>query len=236
VSNYGLKFNTKHSINDFHLIMEYKYVHPPQKKKIKAEVPYMNYFYDFSTVGTNGEPVFTSRQIDVKLSLLASGRTKESLQVLYTMVMQWLLYSGKSQLIFDDMPDVYFMAEVEQISNWEELQWTGSITFSFIAEPFKRSIDYIGDVWDTFNFELDIVQDVEFDVVTTKMVSIYNVGIPVMPVLNVNTNMSIVYNSKSYSLLTGDNSFYSLKLANGYNTIVINGTGHIKFLYRKELL
>ena len=46
----------------------------------------------------------------------------------------------------------------------------------------------------------------------------------------------IILGGKTFILVVGDNKIYDLKLQNGANSIVINGTGHIKFIYRKVVL
>lgn len=234
---YGLNFNGKHSITDLNLIMDHKYIQAPPKTKIKLTVPFMNYFYDFSTVATNGVPVFTSRTIEVQFGLLAQNRNKEDLQVLYTNVMEWLLDTGKQRLIFDDIKDYYFMAEVEQISSWDELQYWGNLKIEFVCEPFRTSIDFVGaDIWDTFNFEEDITQTNTFNIVGTKIVTLYNARRLTMPTVNCSAAMSIIVSGITYNLVAGDNINYGLTLANGYNSITINGTGTIKFLYKKVVI
>lgn len=235
---YGLTFNGKHSINDFGLIMDHKYIYPPSKIKIKQQVPYMNYFYDFSTVGTNGDPVFDSRKIEVKFGLISRKHDKKDLQNLYTQVCEWLMDCNQSQLKFDDIPDYYFTAEVEEVSSWEELQWWGFITADFITEPFKEGVSQVGteQLWDPFNFETDYLQDTEFDVNGSKEVTIYNPGRPVTPQLSCNAQMVCTLNGYITTFPVGDSIDYEFKLQNGANTIQISGAGHVSFNFRKETL
>lgn len=231
----GFKFNSKHSYSDFKMILEKRTIYPPNKKKIKEDVPFMNGIYDFSTVGTNGEIVYGERQIFVSLGFMT--RSKELLAILFSSIFTWLMDSGKQQLIFDDIADYYFLAEVEEISNLDEFVRTGKLEIKFIAEPFKYGVNLEGsDIWDTFNFETDVLQDTEFDVVDTKTVNIINVGRSVIPTINVDATMSVILNSKTYNLSIGDNKLYDFMLWNGDNSIIINGTGHIKFIFRKQTL
>lgn len=231
----GFKFNNLHSYKDFRLFMERKQILPPAKVKIKETVPFMNGTYDFSTIGTNGEPVYGERQIQVTLGL--PTKSKEKLHILYSKILEWLQDTGRQQLIFDDICDYYFLAEVEDSPNFEELIRFGRLTVTFICQPFKIGVNLEGsDIWDTFNFETDVSQDTEFDVVDSKTVNIINVGRLVTPVINVDTNMSITFYNKTYNLVVGDNKFYDLKLKSGDNYITIDGTGNIKFLFRKEVI
>ena len=231
----GLTFNLKHSYTDFGLIMNSKKISSPSKKKIKVDVPFMNSSYDFSTVGSNGEIVYNQRSIDVNFTLLANS--KNELHSNLSIVLEWLQDTPQCQLIFDDISYYYFLAEVEDSIEINEEHNLAEIVIKFIAEPFKTSINYANnDIWDTFNFEEDMMQDDEFDVVATKTISIYNPGRLITPTINCSANMSIILGGKTFILVVGDNKIYDLKLQNGANSIVINGTGHIKFIYRKVVL
>lgn len=231
----GFTFNDKHNYKDYGLILESKQILPPAKQKIKQTVPFMNGTYDFSTIGTNGEPVYGEREVTITLGL--PTRSKENLHVLYSKILQWLQDTGQQKLIFDDICDYYFLAEVEDFSEFEELIRFGKLRVTFVCHPFKSGINLEGsDIWDTFNFEVDVAQDTEFDVTGSTTVNIINVGRIITPTLNVNTSMSLIFNSKTYNLTIGDNKFYDFKLANGDNSITINGTGHIKFLFRKQVI
>ena len=150
----GFTFNNKHN-HDMSVVMHSKSIQPPSKKKIKESVPFMNGSYDFSTVGSNGEIVYTERTITVVLGLPTDS--KERLHRLYSKTIEWLMDVGKCQLIFDDIKTYYFMAEVEATSTFDEVMSFGRLTVTFTADPFKTSIEYVGDnLWDTFNFEEDI--------------------------------------------------------------------------------
>jgi predicted phage tail component-like protein len=233
----GFTFNGKHIYKDldYKLYMHTKSIQSPSKKKIKESVPFMNGSYDFSTVATNGEPTYNERVITLELGLPTGS--KEDLYRLYSRTLEWLVDSGKCQLIFDDMIDYYFMAEVESQSTFEEVMEFGKLTVVFTAEPFKRGIDLAGDEeWDTFNFEEDYMQDTEFDVTTTKTLILYNPGRAIMPIINCNAVMNIVKDGVTYNLIIGDNRLYKFRIQNGANNIIINGTGHIRFLFRKEVL
>jgi predicted phage tail component-like protein len=195
----------------------------------------MNGSYDFSTVASNGEITYTERSIKIVLGLPAT--TKEQLYSIYSKTLEWLMGVGKSQLVFDDIFDYYFMAEVECASTFDEVLTFGNLEVEFIAEPFKQGACLVGDeAWDTFNFDEDVIQDVEFDVVTTKTITLYNPGRPVTPLINSIPAMSIVKDWLTYDLKLGDNKPYNFKLQNGSNTLTINGTGHIIFTFRKVSL
>jgi len=231
----GFNFNDKHSYRDIGLHMKSMSIQPPAKKKIKVDVPFMHGSYDFSTVGSNGEITYTERMVKVVLGF--QTRSKAQLYALYSVALEWLQDVGQSRLIFDDLNYYYFMAEIEGISTFEEMLTFGELEVTFTCEPFKSGIDPVGStLWDTFNFNEDVLQDSSYDVVGTKTVNIYNPGRLVTPLINCSVPMSIAFAGKTYPLIAGDNTPLGLKLLNGNNTLVINGTGHVSVLFRKVIL
>ena len=231
----GITFNDKHSFTDFGLIMNSKTISTPSKKKIKDSAPGMNSVYDFSTVASNGEITYNQRAIEVNFTLI--GTSKYNLQSKMTVITQWLQDTPQGQLVFDDISYYYFMAEVEGELTINEKNKVAEITVKFIAEPFKTSINIINsEIWDTFNFEEDIIQDMSFDVVSTLTVSIYNSGRLITPTIVTSANMSLIIRGVTYNLITGSNTVYGLKLLNGDNSIIINGTGNIEFIFHKVVI
>lgn len=228
----GFTFNGKHN-NDMGVVMHSKLIQPPSKKKIKDSVPFMNGNYDFSTIGSNGEPVYSDREITMVLGLPAT--TKEQLQVLYSSTLEWLEDTGRQELRFDAIYDYYFLAEVEESSSFEEVMEFGKLTVKFTAYPFKMSVDYVGsDIWDTFNFEEDYAQNNEFDIINSETILLYNPRRPVNPIIHCTSPMTIIKDDRYYNLISGDNKIYGFRLNSLENNIIVNGTGTIKFIFRKE--
>lgn len=228
----GFTFNGKHN-NDFKVVMQDKDIQSPAKKKVKDSVPFMNGSYDFSTVGSNGEIVYSERSITITLGIPAE--TKEELRIVYSKVHEWLVDVGQQKLIFDDEKDYYYLAEVEEATSFERIMEFGKLEVKFVVHPFKYSIDYVGvNIWDTFNFEEDYLQDTRYNIMTTKTLTMYNPGRTIRPIINCSVPMTMIQNGKSFSLSAGDNQVYGFYLNNGANTLIINGTGTIIFTFRKE--
>lgn len=238
---YGLTFNGKHSFEDFGLYIEKKTINPPAKTKILEAVPFMNSKYDFSTIGSGGEQVFDTRTIIVKLALLCYSM--EELYTIYSQVLEWLTDCGQSQLIFDFDQAYYYLADVQEASKFEDFAENGELEVTFIAEPFRYSVDYMGDdIWDNFNFLTDYTQYTnEFDITETgpgTAVIMYNNGRLVKPVINVDVDgMRVNYNNNIYYLNKGDNKLWDLKLENGRNILhFYNALGKVKIIFRCEVL
>lgn len=230
----GFTFNGRHN-NDIKVVMHNKSIQPPSKTKIKASVPFMSGEYDFSTIGSNGEIIYQNREISIEIGI--NTDSKESLQVMYSNVLEWILNVNGSQLIFDDSKDYYYIADVESSSTFEEMMSFGKLNIKFTAEPYKKGIDYATNaLWDTFNFEEDYLQDSDYDISGSKTIEIYNPKMAVMPIINCNSSMSVTHNNIVYNLGVGDNKPYGLRFQNGLNRLTFSGTGHVKILFRKVSL
>jgi phage-related protein len=228
----GFKFNNI-SNKDMNVVMHSKSIDPPAKKKIKESVPFMHGSYDFSTIGSDNGPLYSERSITLVLGIPANN--KEQLQVLYSNTLEWLQDVGKQQLVFDDIKDYYYMAEVEEASSFDQVMEFGVLTVKFVADPFKRSVEYVGsDVWDVFNFEEDTSQDNQYYVSGYREIMLYNPGRRVKPIINCDTFLSIIQNGKAYNLSSGDNKLYGFYLDPLTNDLKVNGHGTIKFIFRKE--
>jgi len=227
----GITFNNKHSSDDFNLILNSKELSTPSKKKIKSGVPGMNSLYDFSTVASGGEIVYNQRSLKYNFTLICNSKAQLHAQL--SEIFEWAQDTPQSQLIDDTIKDYYFMAEIEDSIVIKEKNNIAEITFNFIAEPFKTSLTLEGgDIWDTFNFETDVFQDVAYDIVGSKTITIINTGRLISPVINVTSPMTITINSKTFNLVTGNNSLYGLKLLSGSNSLHVVGNGSINFIYR----
>lgn len=229
-------FNGKDSYIDFGMILQKKSILSPSKKKIKLVVPYMNSMYDFSTIGSGGEILYNQREIAI--TFLLKLNNNEEIHTRYSSILQWLEDVPQQQLIFSDISDYYFLAEIEESSSFEQVvNHLGKMEIKFIAEPFKKSVNYVGDdIWNTFNFLEDITQATEFDVVGNKTVSIYNAGRITALEITASSTFTLTLDSQTYNISTGTNNLYDFKLKNGYNSIIITGTGNIKFNLRKVTL
>lgn len=234
--NYGLTFNGKHSFRDFGLIMFSKN-RPvlPEPKIVAEDMPCMDGEYDFSAANPDGEVKYKPRVLEIDFVLKEPD--PRWLRVKSNRIAAWLA-CGEQQLIFDDEPDKYYLAMVaNKLDLDNQIVTIKRFTAQFRCRPFKFGVSLVGEeAWDTFNFEEDVLQDTEFDVVDSLTVTIINVGRSVVPVINTDANMSITVSGNIYNLVPGDNKFYDLKFVNGENQISITGTGHIKFIFRKEVL
>ena len=232
---YGLTFNGRHS-SEFGLVM-FSRNRPilPEPKIVAEDLPGMDGEYDFSAANPDGEVKYKPRMQDIDFTLKERNPTR--LRVKANQIAAWLS-CGEQILIFDDEPDKFYLAMVaNKLDLDNQILSIKKFTVHFKCRPMKYGVNIEGsDIWDTFNFEEDVVQEVEFDVAGSKVLKIINTGRTVRPTINVDAPMDITFGGVTYSLIPGDNIIYGVRLAPGENQLTITGTGHIKILFRKEIL
>ncbi|MBO1909659.1 phage tail protein [Sporosarcina sp. 6E9] len=236
---YGIEFNGKHSYRDFGVTVSEKNIGYPDKEKIKVKVPFSNVEYDFS--GIYGEQTYTPRPLTYTFNVLNRNtvNTTERINVLETSISNWLMNSNGKQKLYDDsIPGYYYLAEVEGGLSFAELWNHGTLTIGFTAYPFMISELQEGhDIWDDFNFELDMAQSVEFTVDGSLNITLFNGGAPsVTPEIKASSAMQIKKGSVTYNVPNGTSKSEDFKLNTGENDLVITGNGTISFKFFKELI
>lgn len=202
---FGVTFNNKNSFTDFGLYIEEKHISSPLPKIIKDSVPYQNGAYDLSTIGSNGHIIYDTRNIVIKFLLISKDMS--NLYELYSFILEWLINVGQSQLIFDFMPDYYFLARVEDIPTFDEFIDNGDLQITFVCDPFKY------------------IRNNKTITITTPM-NIYNPYIYSSPNIRIYSNGTgdFILNNKTYSINTTTyKDLNYLYLENGENTISFNG-------------
>lgn len=229
-------FNNINSYTDLNIFLESFNIQPPSKKKIKETIPFMNGSYDFSSVCSNGEVVYGERLIKIKFNL--SERNRTSLYIKYSQVLEWLLNVGQKQLIFTDMPDYYYLAEVEDAPSFETIvKRAGIMEVEFVAHPFKYGKNNEGaDIWDYFNFETDYAQETKYSISGSKIIEIYNPSaIKITPSVVCSAPIEVTKGSTTYKFNIGNTKDWRFNLDKGKNNLTIKGTGTIEFIFRKEV-
>lgn len=236
---YGIFFNGKHSYNDLGVTIADKDIGYPEKEKIKVKVPFSNVEYDFSSL--YGDQTFTTRPLSYTFNVLDKHRNLDTVQVnlIETKLSNWLMGTvGKQKLHDDSVPGYYYLAEVEGGLSFEELWNYGTLTVEFTAYPFMIAELHEGnDLWDPFNFELDVAQVTDFTVNGSLDVTLYNAGTPsVTPAIEASATMDIIKDGVTYKIPSGKTKSDDFKLSSGENELTIKGNGTIKFTFYKELI
>ena len=230
----GILINNKHSFKDFGLTIKSKNINIPQKNKIKETIPFMNGSYDFSNI--YGSTTYQERELNYVFNLQA--KNKIELNIKKISIVNWIMENSTKEPLFDDsIPGYYFLAECEDIKPTEKGNYL-ELSVTFIAYPFKIGEAYEGNnLWDSFNFELDVLQDTKFTVNGASSVSIYNSSIiDIQPSIITSSQFEIILENKKYTINAGTSKDYRFKLKPGTNNLTLKGNGTIEFKFRKEVL
>lgn len=158
---YGIWFNGHHSSEFGLTVGEGKKIGFPKKKKVVVGIPHSNKNYDFSSV--IGKQSYEERELVIPFNIHDTSMwTKERMYVMVTRVTNWLMGTNKKTPLYDDvMKDYYYLAEVQDAPDFDEMTRHGVLEITFKCYPFRIARLAEGnDIWDTFNFELDVFQEV----------------------------------------------------------------------------
>lgn len=231
-----VEFNNLKSFDDFELKTKSIEVSYPTPKVIKESVPFQNGEYDFTEL--YGETTYENRSIKVTFQYDGfKAATRTRLNSFYTKVINWLYNSGENELIIDYEIGV-FKGRVVNVSSIEILSGLGEITVEFDCYPFRTFKYTEGDIpWDDFNFELDCFQETKFDVIGSKTINMINTGSRrITPTVICSGSFNIVKDSITYKFNPGTTTDWRFLLDKGSNNLILNGTGNIEFVFRKEIL
>lgn len=229
----GIVKGGKHSYDDFGLTVRDATTETKKKNKTLVKIPFMNGSYDFSSL--YGGQTYEEETRTYEFNLIA--KDKYDLEIQKIRISDWLL-DGEQAEIYDDLLVGYHrLAECVDLS-FEENHNYAKVIANFRAYPFKVRDNHEGDdIWDDFNFELDVAQDVKFDVESIKNVVLINSGNNIItPTVICDKHMSVKIRNKVFHFQPGTSKDYRFTLEKGENLIEIIGTGIIEFKFRKEVL
>lgn len=230
----GIIKENKHSYNDFGLKIISRELNPPSKNKVKETVPFLNGSYDFSSL--YGENTYGERTIKYVFDF----KYKDKMDFISKKIaiVDWLSNGFKEPLYDDLIPGYYFIAECEDSIKFSEGYIDCEVTVTFTAYPYKISTRNDGhDIWDEFNFELDMVQEIKFEVESIKNIQLYNNGAAgINPTVICSSDMEITKGNTTFKFKAGEAKSWSFKLDKGSNNLIIKGTGTIEFKWYKEVL
>lgn len=235
----GIWFLDQHSYRDLGVTISARDVGAPNKVKVKQTLPFSNTTYDFSHL--YGAQVFEERQMTYTFDIMNPKRidTNTKLNVIKTRIVNWLTSSQGKQPLYDDVyPQYYFLAEVESGAGFTENWTNGTLDVTFTAYPFMiKELEEGKDIWDTFNFELDVAQFTDFEIQGSENIMLLNNGTPdAVPKIVTDAPFTIIHDDKEFQVNAGTSEDLDFVLSPGENHITLRGNGHIEFLFYQELI
>ena len=229
----GIIKGGKHSYNDFGLTIRDTTVESKKKNKILVKIPFMNGSYDFSSL--YGGQTYEEEMRTYEFNLVVEDKYDLELQKIK--LSEWLL-DGEQVEIYDDLIVGYHrLAECVDLS-FEENHNYAKVVANFRTYPFKIRDEYEGDdIWDAFNFELDVAQDTKITVESFKNKVLINSGSNIVtPIIVCSAPMTVTLRNKTFKFPKGESKDYRFNFKKGDNHLDIKGKGTIEFKFRKEVL
>lgn len=241
-SQHSFTFAGKNSWTDFGLYLIDKKLTMPSKNKVGIPPPYTSQLIDLSMF--YNEQAYHDRTVQVTfLALKRDSVSKDDAYLAWTKIINWLMPPiGRQPLIDDVMSEFYYLGEVVDAPTWEDYLFNGKFTVTWTCYPFRiHRLQEGNDIWDTFNFDLDVAQQVKYDIDGSRNIVLLNNGAaPIQPTVIADASMTISVNGVVIEVGMGttepDNLLQPLTLQVGVNSITINGKGHIEFQWNKEVI
>lgn len=207
----------------------------PKERSVTSTIPYRQGVVDLShlrgnRVYENREIVYTFYKYNIEQANTNSFQT-----ALENQIMQEF-----DQILYDSYDTgYYYVGKCSGISTIDDFSYKRMmITISFDLYPFKICSRPEGnDLWDPFNFDTDVFQDVKYTVNGSRTITLVNVSQNTQsPTVAATAAFTITMNNVSYSFPSGTTPNSRLKLKRGKNILTLTGTGDIEFQWYKELI
>ena len=224
----GVRFGTKHSYDDFDLILQKKDLSLPEPKTEQIEV-----------TGRNGAIDLTESLVD---EVTFKNRTITFTFVVLNGLLYWskalsdltnYLHGRKMQIILDADKTFYYYGRCT-VDKFESKQRLATIVVKCDVEPFKIEVNGAGMpwLWDTFSFINGIIHVNEVTVSGTKTVNLLNRRKVVSPTFTCSEAMVVTFDSVTYNLPAGKTTVYDIRLQEGDNEVTFTGNGTVKIEYK----
>lgn len=211
----GIRIGSKHSFEDFGLVLNNREIGYPEKISIRKTVPYMNGFYDYTKL--YGVPAWGPREITYTFDVI--GFTVEEMEAERVPVVNWLCNVHDEDIFDDAFPDYHFRGSFDSISSSEDGE-QATLAFTFICHPFM------------------IHNDPSVHRITSNgSLSIVNNGQPVKLKASSTASCTVTSNGQTYSIPANVPDHDVLVLGMGANDIGVEITGgEIVLSWAEEVL
>lgn len=230
----NIKFNELKTYSDLGFTINDIQISIPAPITKLEKIPFSNTFLDFSS--TNGVLEYSTRQISITFKLDKYITNTSSLNSIYFNLINSLTSIDFKKLEIDFL-EGYFLARLENYSDFNLIQEESLIEVTFLCMPFRQLEKNVGEEeWDTFVFATDVLQETEYTINNSKNITLYNQSIALETVTIIADSVfKVVYDNVEYSIKNGTNKEV-FKLNIGINNLNVQGTGTIKFNYYKEVI
>ena len=208
----------------------------PDKTKTRIRIPNSNIYYDYERVFGD---LYEERTLEYDfLVMLPNALSEEDMEYIKSQVINWLTPGVEHRIEDSAIPFYYFIGEISSAPEWSQDNGYGTLKVKINCYPYKISVDDMADdLWDSFDFNNDVAQLLEFEVTKETTERIYNASsTAVSPKLIVTGNVTVEAHGEKVTLNAGTYTETEIKLNVGWNDVKLSGNGTIKFSFHKEVL
>lgn len=227
-SNYGVLFGDKHSFRDFGLYPKSKMVvNPPDVREVYVEIAGADGDLDI-TEALTGRANYESREGKFEFTVIDRARW----DLVYENLMN-TIHGRKMRVVLDEDPYYYYNGRIK-VDSFKTNKYTATIVIEGYFDPYKKALYANSEkwLWDPFNFETGIARDYLGMVVNgTSVITVVGSRMPATPVIEVSSDMTVIFEGTTYQLTSGKNRIVGITLVDQEYEMTFNGNGTVNIQF-----
>lgn len=222
----GVTFGTKHSYDDFGLILTSKNITLPKAKTKIIEVPGADGVIDL-TESLTDDVKYNNRTLSFTFTVIDPMASWASV---LSEVANFL--HGRKLRIHMDWDKNYYYEGRCAINQFKTNKRTATIAVDCDCDPYKIEKNSASDPWnwDDFNFVDGIIYEVTVSGTTSAI--LINRRKIVSPTFTCSAAMTVTFDGVTYNLPQGTTSILDIRLQEGENSVVFTGNGTVQINYK----
>lgn len=197
----GVFFGTKHSAQDFALVLNSKKIGVPQPKVYKVPIDSADGELDLTEFF--GDVKYGNRELEFEFTKIYGDFIKVFSDI------QGAIHGRKMKIVLDEDLDYYYYGRV-YVDQWMSKATTGRVTVKCDCDPYK------------LKHEKTVVERT-IGASGSMLVRLYNTRKPAIPTITTSGAITIAYKGGSYSVSAGTFTLTNLLLEEGYSDYTITG-------------
>ena len=224
----GVIFGTKHSYDDFGMILSSKDIGIPEPKTETVSI--MGRDGELDLTDALGDDVkYKNRNLQFTFSLINGAKD-------WAAVLSKLsnyLHGKRMRIILDADKTFYYWGRCT-INSFKTDCTLAIITIDCDVEPYKREVNSASEPWewDTFSFVNGIIYINEVTIKGSREVNLINQAKGVSPTFECSDAMEVEHQGNTFNLPAGTTTIYDIRLQEGDNYVTFTGNGTVKINYR----
>lgn len=224
----GVTFGTKHSYNDFGLILSSKSISLPKAKTKTVEIPGADGVLDLTECLTD-DVKYQNRTLQFTFTVVDP---LASWAAVLSEVTNFL--HGRKLRIYMDWDKNYYYEGRCSVNQFKSDKRTATIVIDCDCDPYKIEKNSSSDpwVWDTFSFVDGIIYINKVTVSGSATATLINRRKVVSPTFTCSAAMTATFEGVTYNLPTGTTTILDIRLQEGENIISFRGNGTVQIDYK----